>query len=211
MKQLSRSSQRGAVLVIALVMLLVLTVLAVSNMRGVTLESRITSQRALSFKLNSAAEAALREAEFRLYSPSNQEMNFARVEPNANNCKASNVLVASGLNKPCLLGLKKDKLAEFVLAPQTLTSVNQATFFESAFESGGPLAWMTYQGLEAANVSEADFPAVWNIVLAEGSGPAINAEYGQAAMALGTYFYLVNGRADDRLTLQSTAATLNVE
>ncbi len=205
MKQFSRSSQRGAVLVIALVMLLVLTVLAVSNMRGVTLESRITSQRALSFKLNSAAEAALREAEFRFYGPGNL---VDKLEPNANNCKASNVLVATGLNKPCLLSVQKTKLAEFVLAPQTLTSSNQSTFLESGFNSGGPLPWMTYKGLDAADASVADFSAVWNSVLASGSGSAVNAEYGMAAQGQGTYFYLVNGRADGRLTLQSTIANI---
>ena len=46
----TRKSQGGAVLLVSLVMLLVLTVLAVSSMRGVTLESRITANRAQDMK-----------------------------------------------------------------------------------------------------------------------------------------------------------------
>jgi len=38
--------ERGATLLVALVMLLIMTVLAVSSMRGVVLESRITANRA---------------------------------------------------------------------------------------------------------------------------------------------------------------------
>lgn len=61
----TRKSQGGAVLLVSLVMLLVLTVLAVSSMRGVTLESRITANRAQDMKTQNVADAALREAEFR--------------------------------------------------------------------------------------------------------------------------------------------------
>lgn len=59
------SQERGAALLVALIMLLILTVLAVSSMRGVVLESRITGNRAESLRLQAAADAALREGEFR--------------------------------------------------------------------------------------------------------------------------------------------------
>jgi len=55
--------QRGAVLLIALVMLIVITILAVSGMREVTLESRITGNMIEQKRLSSAAESALRRGE----------------------------------------------------------------------------------------------------------------------------------------------------
>ena len=58
--------QSGAVLFIALIMLLVITVLAVSSMREVTLEARITGNYLEQKRLNSAAESALREGERKL-------------------------------------------------------------------------------------------------------------------------------------------------
>ena len=50
--------ERGATLLVALVMLLIMTVLAVSSMRGVVLESRITGNRAENLRLQEAASAA---------------------------------------------------------------------------------------------------------------------------------------------------------
>jgi type IV pilus assembly protein PilX len=95
-------AQQGAVLLVALVMLLILTLLAVSNMRGVTLESRITANRAHETQAKSAADAALREAEFRFYGPSNL---VDKLEPNSANCATANKLVVTGNNKPCLLAI----------------------------------------------------------------------------------------------------------
>lgn len=80
----TRKSQGGAVLLVSLVMLLVLTVLAVSSMRGVTLESRITANRAQDMKTQNIADAALREAEFRFYGPGNLA---DKLEANAANCR----------------------------------------------------------------------------------------------------------------------------
>lgn len=58
--------QRGAVLFVALIMLLIITLLAVTSMREVTLESRITGNLLEEKRLRSAAESAQREAERRL-------------------------------------------------------------------------------------------------------------------------------------------------
>src|SRR5699024_6128738 len=93
---------QGAVLVIALVMLLVITVLAVSSMRGVTLESRITANRVQSQHLQNLADAALREGEMRLYGPG---LDF-KLKDNSTfktNCTKSNKLNRHGHNKLCLL------------------------------------------------------------------------------------------------------------
>jgi len=58
--------QNGAVLFVALIMLLVITLLAVSSMREVALESQITGNLMEQKRLSSTAESALREAEWRL-------------------------------------------------------------------------------------------------------------------------------------------------
>ncbi|HBZ94750.1 MAG TPA: pilus assembly protein PilX [Pseudomonas sp.] len=58
--------QRGAVLVIALVMLLIITLLGIGSMREVMLESRITGNLIEQKKLRNAAESAQREAERRI-------------------------------------------------------------------------------------------------------------------------------------------------
>lgn len=115
----NRQSQTGAVLVIALVMLLVLTLMAVGSMRGTTLESRITANRAHDTQQQSAADAALREAEFRYYGPANLA---DKLEGKAANCATSNTLKANGLNKPCLLAIKDANLLAFVETPKTATT-----------------------------------------------------------------------------------------
>ena len=58
--------QRGAVLFVALVMLLLITLAAVGGMRGMQLEGRMTGNRLEQQRLMSAAESALREGEGRL-------------------------------------------------------------------------------------------------------------------------------------------------
>lgn len=58
--------QQGASLFIALIILLLVTMLAVTSMRGVVLETRITGNLLEQKRLNSAAESALREAEKRI-------------------------------------------------------------------------------------------------------------------------------------------------
>lgn len=60
------NNQNGSTLFIALIMLLVITVLALSGAREVMLESRITGNHAEQQKLTNEAEAALREGEAQL-------------------------------------------------------------------------------------------------------------------------------------------------
>jgi type IV pilus assembly protein PilX len=55
--------QSGATLLVAIMMLLVITLLAISSMRGVSLESRITGNVKQQKSLNNAAEAGLRIGE----------------------------------------------------------------------------------------------------------------------------------------------------
>lgn len=55
--------QAGATLLVAIMMLLIITLLAISSMRGVSLESRITGNLKQQKALTNAAEAALRMGE----------------------------------------------------------------------------------------------------------------------------------------------------
>lgn len=74
--------QRGAVLLIAMVMLLVLTLLATSSMREATLQSRISGVVGEEKMAQSAAESALREAERRL-------ADYSQLDEGAENCATS--------------------------------------------------------------------------------------------------------------------------
>lgn len=200
-------AQQGAVLLVALVMLLILTLLAVSNMRGVTLESRITANRAHETQAKSAAESALREAEFRFYGPSNL---VDKLEPSAANCATANKLVVTGNNKPCLLDfVNPDTLLLFVNEPYNLTESSKSSMLAATSSSG--LAWMPYRGLDPQDETEASdtYDVQWNSIRAtETSDSAVNAEYGMVAEGQGTYFYLNNGKAGDSLYLQSTNANI---
>lgn len=200
--------QQGAVLVIALVMLLVLTVLAVSNMRGVTLESRITASRAETHRLQDAADAALREAEFRFYGPANLP---DKLEFSAGNCKFTNKLKANGLNKPCLLEkiTASADLKKFYENPLAYLGGSSAT------GTDGSLRWMTYRGLDVGNdyVADANRKSYWNTYLITASAEeseALNVEYGAVLEGRGTYYYLVNGQANDEIAVQSTIANIYV-
>jgi len=220
--------QEGAVLVIALVMLLVLTVLAVSNMRGVTLESRVTASRAETQRLQDVADAALREGEFRFYGPANLR---AKLEYAAENCKTSNTLKTNGLNKPCLLKeMTADTLDEkrvmqqkFYLDPlgffkeYTDYANNYQVLDGAGVADNKILAWMPYIGLDA-NTSREYKPdtnreSFWNTYLITASADeseAVNAEYGAVLEGRGTYYYLVNGQANDELAVQSNTANIYV-
>lgn len=203
-------SQTGAVLLVALVMLLILTTLSVSTMRGVTLESRLTNSRASGIQLEDAADATLREAEFRFYGPA-----FLRdkLEPDAANCDTDNALRQQYLNKPCLLSLittPVDTLREFVQNPAVLTETNKAAYLNPVSRTG--LAWMPYRGRDVSEPTTAISGASvgWNTYLITG-GPAenvpINVEYGAAGEGRGTFFYLVNGRVNTTAA-QSTLANV---
>lgn len=203
----NRSAQQGAVLLVALVMLLVLTLFAVGSMRGTTLESRITANRAHDTQQQSAADAALREAEFRYYGPANL---VDKLEGNAANCKVTNILKDNGLNKPCLLAVVDSNLLSFVEMPWLAS----ADYLKA--ESSSSLLWMPYRGTDAkkstlaGNRETADKQTTfWNSTRAVTmTNAAINAEYGMAAEGQGTYYYLNNAKADDHVYLQSTHANI---
>lgn len=207
--------QRAAVLVVALVMLLALTLLAISNMRGVILESRITANRGATEDLQGLAEAALREGELRLQQ---SRYGSAELERGQVHCTKTNKLRSSANSPLCLLEPMTDsQLASFMQQPlgffkdhpagyaavtgeQTLSASNTAT-----------LAWMPYRGLDPQEShyfqTSAGQAAFWNIyplMLNAQGNAAVNPEYGAALQGRGSYYFLVTGQANDQLALQST-------
>jgi type IV pilus assembly protein PilX len=200
----SRHDQQGAVLLVALVMLLVLTLFAVSSMRSSTLEGRITANRAHDAQQQNAADAALREAEYRYYKPGNL---INKLESSPTNCVIKNTLQAKGLGQPCLLSISSDNLLSFVERPSSLT----ANFLTSA--STNSLLWMPYNGTGEAQSDAAihDKQNIsWNSIRAVSGN---NVEYGMEMEGKGTYYYLNNAKATDSRTnttvyLQSTNANI---
>lgn len=212
MKNYKPHRQQGAVLVIALVMLLVLTVLAVSSMRGVTLESRITANRVQSERLQNLADAALREGEFRFYGPAHlrdklESTNFIA------NCSLANKLNRYGNNRPCLLpDMDKDKeLPKFFGRPINFLSTNS---YKNKF-TGNALVWMPYRGLDSIEgnyfVPSDGQNAFWNsyrVMSGSVENETVNPEYGAALEGKGTFFFLVTAQANDELAAQSTLAVI---
>lgn len=196
-----RNNQTGAVLMVSLVMLLVITIIAIGSMRSTTLETRLTGARVENARLQNIVDAALREGEFRFYGPGHLE---AKLNPNPGiNCSATNVLNIFGNNIPCLLNeMSDDALADFYNHPVT---------------AGGNLEWMIYRGLDArqsfvpaAGESTASFNA-YRIIEGAAENAAVNPEYGAALQGSGTYYYVVTARAGDEgeeIAAQSTIATI---
>lgn len=209
--------QRAAVLVVALIMLLALTLLAVSNLRGVTLELRMTANRAANERLYNLADAALREGELRLYQSTYVQ---EALEPNKANCTKNNKLSDAANNKPCLLEPMTDaQLQHFFKQPLRFIKSNYAGYDAVTGEQvnstshNATLAWMPYRGLDT-NESRYFQPsqeqrAFWNAYLlmtGVQDNAAANPEYGAALEGRGTFYFMVTAQANDQVAVQSTVA-----
>lgn len=217
MKNYNAHKQHGAVLVIALVMLLVITVLAVSSMRGVTLESRITANRVQSQHLQDLADAALREGELRFYGPAYLR---EKLSPNKANCSKNNQLNRHGHNKPCLLDEMSDEadLLKYFTQPISFFKTAESDYAKQYANKTGAktaeansdavVAWMPYRGLDAKKdhyIQPVDGKnAYWNSYLIPSNLCYINPESGDALEGRGTYCFLVTGQANDEIATQST-------
>ena len=207
------SRQRGAVLFIALIMLLVLTVLAVSSMRGVALESRIAGNRAYTERALHLADASLREAEFRFSAA--WEHRDGILEPNDDNthCKKSNTLNRYGNNPPCVLEEinDRDDLAGFFARP--LTWLANSDYSNKTGEdtlnldadSSAVVAWMPYRGLDGDKPFVSDVErAYWHMYCADPCfGSGVGDEYGKVQRGQGMYYFLSNGQVNDEIAVQS--------
>lgn len=197
------AKQQGAVLFIALIMLLVLTVLAISSMRGVTLDARISGNRAQMERSQHLADAALREAEFR-FSPLVDINEIVGDSDTNRNCTKKNTLNNRGINKPCLLKTisDKDELTKFFTSPLTWLKnsdyPNNTGASSSNAANATDISWMPYHGLDYANSFE-DTLAYWNLYYIESDA----IEQGSAERGCGWHYYLANGQHNDEIAAQS--------
>lgn len=210
---------------IALVMLLVITLIAVGTMRSTTLEMRLTGYRAENARLQNMVDAALREGEFRFYGPGHLD---SKLNPNPDeNCDPDiNKLNVFGNNKPCLLEeMSEADFEKFYLEPvKTIRALWPEPEPEPEEEEPEEekKRWMEYRGLDAHNqFSRAkvgneyiEKPASFNAYrIQEGAAEnaAVNPEYGAALRGSGTYYYVITAKAGDEgeeIAAQSTIATI---
>lgn len=211
MTPLKRKQQTGATLLVALVLLAVVIVLTVTNMREVTLEGRMTANRAETQQLQLAAESALREAEKRYYDPGRVEEKLTEV---TDNCRKSNVYTNQA-NRPCLITLSEnldlnlhqqyqENPLKFVANSAYLNNWTGDKTDKASNTTFVP--WMPYRGTSPGQTSTLENKAYWNSVLIPSQG--IGAEYGSWQEGAGVAYYLITAQADDRFALQSTIANL---
>lgn len=211
MTPLKRKQQTGATLLVALVLLAVVIVLTVTNMREVTLEGRMTANRAETQQLQLAAESALREAEKRYYDPGRVEEKLTEV---TDNCRKSNVYTNQA-NRPCLITLSEnldlslhqqyqENPLQFVANSAYLNNWTGDKTDKASNTTFVP--WMPYRGTSPGQTSTLENKAYWNSVLIPSQG--IGAEYGSWQEGAGVAYYLITAQADDRFALQSTIANL---
>ena len=211
MTPLKRKQQTGATLLVALVLLAVVIVLTVTNMREVTLEGRMTANRAEAQQLQLAAESALREAEKRYYDPGRVEEKLTEV---TDNCRKSNVYTNQA-NRPCLITLSEnldlnlhqqyqENPLKFVANSAYLNNWTGDKTDKASDTTFVP--WMPYRGTSPGQTSTLENKAYWNSVLIPSQG--IGAEYGSWQEGAGVAYYLITAQADDRFALQSTIANL---
>ncbi|OWP47554.1 pilus assembly PilX family protein [Pseudomonas nitroreducens] len=180
----SRQGQTGASLFIALIIMLLVTVLALSSTREVALESKITANFVEQQRLANGAEAGLRDGEYSMVN------RLRPLEPTAS-CAAA---AADTVPAPCLLTLRNN-LATYAL------------LFDSA---GLSRPYSPKDGTKA----DSNMPIVWYALPAPGgaeSGEAENPEYGNMLIQTGTFRYEVNAKAStsrNATYMRSTTAKL---
>lgn len=203
----SRANQRGAVLVIALIFLLVLTTLAVSNMREVALESRITGTLVSERACFNAGEAGLRDGEYRISGKINTDGpgSYSAI-PIA---KVGDVYVLNQTNalQACPDNLDPEVPCIIDVEPGDIT-------FEQAFDP----AETGYAGVKQyspdADTSFDQNIGWYGIPILGGASQAQseNPEYGNTAAGIGPVRHEVNARAvdDNSCEVRLRSTTLRV-
>lgn len=179
--------EKGSVLLVTLVILIILTVLTVAGFKDVYLQSKITNNRLITEQLKNSADIALREGEMRLFgSLRNREKIDDLLDSNC----TSDFKTKLELNIPCLVPefTDLDKLKKFYLNPNSID-----------------VRWQTVKDSE--NTMKAFFNSY--LVSFENSG---SVEWNDQLEGAGTYYYLVNGKAEERdiYTVQSIVANFFV-
>ncbi|MFT0211203.1 hypothetical protein VQ643_01125 [Pseudomonas sp. F1_0610] len=180
-------SEKGSVLLITLVILIILTVLTVAGFKDVYLQNKITNNRLITEQLKNSADIALREGEMRLFGSLRNREKIDDLL--ASNC-TSNFNTKLELNIPCLVPEFTDpeQLKKFYLNPNSVDVI-----------------WQAVENNE--NTMKASFNSY--LVSFENSG---SVEWSDQLEGAGTYYYLVNGKAEERdlYTVQSIVANFFV-
>lgn len=175
----SRQQQTGASLFIALIILLVVTVLAISSVREVSMESRITGNFIEQQKLQNASEAGLRDGEYSMIG------RLRPLEPTATCATAASGVVPD----PCLLRWTGGAPTYALLFG---TANKSRPYYPKDGTAADPNLPVRWYALPAPSGSE--------------SGEAENPEYGNMLAQTGTFRYEVNSKASNTST--SNAAYL---
>lgn len=174
----SPEQQGGAVLVIALVFLLILTTLAVTNMREVALDSRITANLVDQRNIFNAAEAGLTDGQYRTIGPESDKTrgNYDRgVWLRPLNATES---CSNGVTDVCLLDI----------APADIT-------YSQDFDTAGE--FKDYAPDDSTTFSESISWYALPVPAGETEGASINPEYGNMLSGKGSFFYEANSRAEN--------------
>lgn len=179
-----RKGQNGAALLVALVFLLILTTLAVTNMREVALESRITSNLIDQRNLFNANEAGLKDAEYRTIGTQIPIPGMYGPEAALRPLNATDSC-GNGIEDPCLLNIQPTYTQNFSTAGQFKDySPDDSTTFNEA---------ITWYALPAPGGGS--------------EGETENPEYGNMMLGIGTFRYEVNSnatRSDGETRLRAT-------
>ena len=174
----SPKQQGGAVLVIALVFLLILTTLAVTNMREVALDSRITANLVDQRNIFNAAEAGLTDGQYRTIGPEpnmtrgNYDRDVWQRPLNATDA------CSNGVTDVCLLDI----------APGDVT-------YSQDFDTVGK--FKDYAPDDSTTFNESISWYALPVPAGETEGASINPEYGNMLSGSGEFYYEVNSRAEN--------------
>lgn len=182
-KPIMRLQQRGAALFIALIMLLVVTLLALSSTREATLESRLVSAYTLQQNLSASAEMGLRDGESSVTKP---------ITP-----LTATADCAGGTNPPpCLLTLTGGAYSYAML----FGTANKSRPYKPADgTAANPGTTINWYAMPAPSGSE--------------DGESENPEYGSMLVGVGVFRYELNSQAmhtdtGAKLLMRSTTAKL---
>lgn len=180
-----QNRQRGAVLLVALVFLLIITTLAVTSMREVALDSRITSNLIEHKQLFNAAEAGLTDGQYRTIGTKVKIPGEYSLATALRPLNAIQTCSNADFKDPCLLEIPPQFPQDFAdstrvknYAPDDVTEFNESIHWYALPAPGG-----------------AD------------TGESENPEYGNMMMGVGIFRYEVNSQAthgDGAARLRST-------
>lgn len=183
--------QRGAALFVALIMLLLITMLAISSVRQATIESRVTGNNALQQKLTSSAEAGLREGEISML-----RVDSFATEPQED-CPADTTTL------PCLLAGEPTYAMQFATAGKS-RSYNPLDGTKPAANTG--IRWYSKVAPDGGNEAAS--------VNAEYGSATGFAGGNSSATAATVFYYEVNSQGksvslSDAVYLRSTIAKIS--